>query len=141
MIRTLRLIRWAMLSAIVLLAIGVAVLEFSPGSGPAIGDVSEGTVAIPAGVSIGGPFHLIDDKGRAVSEADYRGRWLLVFFGYSNCPDECPLTLQKMAAARMRARTDARAEPALRECATSSSPTSGSAAASRCRRGISGRLG
>src|SRR5262249_47300536 len=30
--------------------------------------------------------------------ADYRGRWMLVFFGYTNCPDECPLTLQKMAA-------------------------------------------
>lgn len=54
---------------------------------------------MPAGISIGGPFHLTDDKGRAVTNADYRGRWMLVFFGYTNCPDECPLTLQKMAAA------------------------------------------
>jgi protein SCO1/2 len=57
------------------------------------------TVAVPAGVPIGGPFKLIDDKGHAVTDANYRGRCMLVFFGYSNCPDECPLTLQKMAAA------------------------------------------
>jgi protein SCO1/2 len=56
-------------------------------------------VAIPEGVPIGGPFKLIDDRGHVVTDADYRGRWMLVFFGYTNCPDECPLTLQKMAAA------------------------------------------
>ena len=42
---------------------------------------------------------LTDDKGHAVTDADYRGRWMLVFFGYTNCPDECSLTLQKMATA------------------------------------------
>ena len=50
-------------------------------------------------MAIGGPFHLTDDKGHDVTDADYRGRWMLVFFGYTNCPDECPLTLQKMASA------------------------------------------
>jgi cytochrome oxidase Cu insertion factor (SCO1/SenC/PrrC family) len=54
-------------------------------------------VTVPAGVPIGGGFTLIDDKGRTATDADYRGRWMLVFFGYTNCPDECPLTLQKMA--------------------------------------------
>ena len=68
-------------------------------SAPVTENVSAGTVEVPEGVAIGGPFHLIDDKGRAVTDADYRGRWMLVFFGYTNCPDECPLTLQKMAAA------------------------------------------
>ena len=42
---------------------------------------------------------MTDDKGRTVTDADYHGRWMLVFFGYSNCPDECPLILQKMATA------------------------------------------
>src|SRR5215831_2264997 len=62
---------------------------------PAGGD----TIAVPAGVPIGGPLKLTDHKGRAVTDADYQGRWMLVFFNYSNCPDECPLTLQKIATA------------------------------------------
>jgi cytochrome oxidase Cu insertion factor (SCO1/SenC/PrrC family) len=54
---------------------------------------------INPGPRIGGPFNLIDHKGRPVTDAVYRGRWMLVFFGYTNCPEDCPLTLQKMASA------------------------------------------
>ena len=99
MITTLRAIRWTALVLIVVLVLGVAVVKFRPGSGPPAGDTRVGTVTVPAGVAIGGPFHLTDDNGHEVTDADYRGRWMLVFFGYTNCPDECPLTLQKMAAA------------------------------------------
>lgn len=102
MIKMLRLIRYAALGLIVLLALGVAVLEFGPGgrwTHPPAEDTSAGTVSVPGGVSIGGHFHLIDDKGHPVTDADYRGRWMLIFFGYTNCPDECPLTLQKVATA------------------------------------------
>jgi protein SCO1/2 len=100
-IRRLHRVRWAALGLIVLLAIGLAVLEFRSGGEPATEDASAGTasISVPAGVAIGDPFHLIDDKGRNVTDLEYRGRWMLVFFGYTNCPDECPLTLQKMAAA------------------------------------------
>jgi protein SCO1/2 len=94
-IRTLRIIRWSTLALIVLLASGIAVIQFGPkGSSQrqaSTTDVAAGTVAIPEGVPIGGTFTLIDDKGHAVTDADYRGRWVLVFFGYTNCPDECPL--------------------------------------------------
>ncbi len=55
--------------------------------------------AIPPGAPIGGAFHLTDQLGHMVSDATYRGRYMLVFFGYSHCPDECPLTLQKIALA------------------------------------------
>jgi cytochrome oxidase Cu insertion factor (SCO1/SenC/PrrC family) len=41
----------------------------------------------------------IDHNGRLVTDETYRGRWMLVFFGYIDCPDDCPLTLQKMATA------------------------------------------
>jgi protein SCO1/2 len=52
------------------------------------------------GVSIGGPFTLTDARtGAAVTNASYRGRWMLVYFGYTFCPDICPTDLQKMAAA------------------------------------------
>jgi protein SCO1/2 len=100
MIRTLRLVRWAAFGLIALVAATVAILEFRPGAAtPTVASTPSGTVAVPAGVSIGGPFQLIDDTEHAVTDADYRGRWMLVFFGYTNCPDECPLTLQKMASA------------------------------------------
>ena len=94
MIRALRVIRWTALGLIGLLVVAVAVVQLRPR-----GAQAGGTVAVPGGISIGGPFHLTDDKDRAVTDADYRGRWMQVFFGYSNCPDECPLTLQKMAGA------------------------------------------
>jgi protein SCO1/2 len=44
-------------------------------------------------------FNLSDDSGRRVSAADYRGRTVLLFFGYTNCPDVCPTTLIKLSAA------------------------------------------
>lgn len=46
---------------------------------------------------VGGPFALTDHEGRAVTEANYRGRTQLVFFGYTNCPDICPMGLARMA--------------------------------------------
>jgi protein SCO1 len=48
---------------------------------------------------IGGPFSLIDQSSKRVSEKDYSGRYMLVFFGYTSCPDICPSGLQVMAAA------------------------------------------
>ena len=48
---------------------------------------------------IGGPFHLTDQNGQVRTEADFRGQFLLVFFGYSNCPDTCPTTLQTISTA------------------------------------------
>lgn len=42
-------------------------------------------------------FTLTDHTGRAVTEADYAGRWQLVFFGFTHCPDICPTTLAYMA--------------------------------------------
>ena len=51
-------------------------------------------------LAIGGPFHLIDAKsGRQVSDKDFRGKWLLVFFGYTHCPEVCPTTLSNIADA------------------------------------------
>jgi len=41
-------------------------------------------------------FQLTDDNGKAVSAADYRGKVLLLYFGYTHCPDVCPLTLAQL---------------------------------------------
>lgn len=47
----------------------------------------------PGASAIGGPFKLIDQDGRPISEQDFKGRPFLVFFGYTHCPDICPATL------------------------------------------------
>jgi len=47
-------------------------------------------------------FHLLDYDGRAHSLADYRGRVLVIFFGYVHCPDVCPAELFKLAQVMKR---------------------------------------
>jgi cytochrome oxidase Cu insertion factor (SCO1/SenC/PrrC family) len=51
------------------------------------------------GVPIGGDFELVDQDGRVVTEEDFAGRLMLVYFGYTFCPDVCPTSLQTMGAA------------------------------------------
>jgi cytochrome oxidase Cu insertion factor (SCO1/SenC/PrrC family) len=48
---------------------------------------------------VGGPFTLIDQDGAKRSSTDFRGRYMLIYFGYSSCPDVCPTTLSLMADA------------------------------------------
>ena len=48
---------------------------------------------------IGGPFRLTDHNGRKVTEKDFLGRYMLVVFGYTYCPDVCPTELQVMTRA------------------------------------------
>jgi len=43
--------------------------------------------------AIGGPFHLVDQSGKAVDEKVLRGKWSAVFFGFTYCPEACPTTL------------------------------------------------
>ncbi len=49
--------------------------------------------------AIGGPIDLVDQNGRRFTEADLKGKWHLVFFGYTHCPDVCPTTLNELALA------------------------------------------
>jgi protein SCO1 len=57
---------------------------------------------------IGGPFALVDQTGKAVTEKDYAGKPMLVFFGFTNCPDICPSGLQVLTAAldKLAAKSD-----------------------------------
>ncbi|HEY3777015.1 MAG TPA: SCO family protein [Rhizomicrobium sp.] len=52
-----------------------------------------------ASTGIGGPFALTDQDRHARTDRDFRGRWMLVYFGYTFCPDVCPTTLQTIADA------------------------------------------
>ena len=50
-------------------------------------------------LGIGGPFTLQDGNGKPVTDRDFRGKYMLVYFGYTFCPDVCPTTLSAMADA------------------------------------------
>ena len=58
-----------------------------------------GKTVITGRADVGGPFRLIDHTGKQVTDADFRGRYMLIYFGYSYCPDVCPTTLAVMAQA------------------------------------------
>jgi cytochrome oxidase Cu insertion factor (SCO1/SenC/PrrC family) len=57
---------------------------------------SEADPSMP-GVSIGGPFTLVNQDGKTVTEKDFAGNYLLVFFGFTYCPEVCPTELQKIS--------------------------------------------
>ena len=64
---------------------------------------AQGPVIMLTGAAdIGGPFRLIDHTGKRVTEADFKGRYMLLFFGYTHCPDVCPAELQTMGRAMDR---------------------------------------
>jgi protein SCO1 len=51
------------------------------------------------GPMIGGPFALLDGDGKSVTDKTFRGKFMLVYFGYTFCPDVCPTTLNEVAEA------------------------------------------
>jgi len=64
-------------------------------------------------VTVGGPFMLTEPDGTTVTDRTYRGKWLLVFFGYATCPDTCPATLNEIAIALEKLGPDAKRIQAL----------------------------
>lgn len=52
-----------------------------------------------AGARIGGPFQLTDQNGKSVSDRDFAGKWRIVYFGYTFCPDICPTDMLKLGQA------------------------------------------
>jgi protein SCO1/2 len=76
-----------------LVGIMLAVLLFATGGVLWFGG---GHAGVPA---LGGPFVLENGDGKPVSDKDFRGRYMLVYFGYTFCPDVCPTTLTAVADA------------------------------------------
>ena len=50
-------------------------------------------------INIGGPFTMTDHTGKRVTEQDFRGKYMLIYFGYTFCPDVCPTSLSLMGDA------------------------------------------
>ena len=60
---------------------------------------SAANAVIPEGTALGGPFALVNQDGKAVTDKDFRGKMLLLTFGYTYCPDVCPTKLQDISLA------------------------------------------
>jgi cytochrome oxidase Cu insertion factor (SCO1/SenC/PrrC family) len=84
-------------------AIGYAVQHFFLAAPP--GTAREGRGFGEA--LVGGPFSLVDQDGKRRTDADFRGRLMLVNFGFTNCPDICPLGMALMAETLDRLGPDA----------------------------------
>jgi protein SCO1/2 len=77
------------------------------GCGPKSAGGGGDAVAVSGQALIGGPFQLVDQNGRPTDQRVLNGRWSLVFFGYTYCPDVCPTTLQVLAQTKARLGRDA----------------------------------
>ena len=73
-----------------LIGLGVMILD---------ADTQKSRVVTSGKALIGGQFELIGKEGKTVTDKDFRGRYMLVFFGFTRCPDICPAELQVMSAA------------------------------------------
>jgi protein SCO1 len=66
-----------------------------------------GSVTTSGSAAIGGPFTLVSANGQHVSDQTYRGKWVLIYFGYTFCPDACPTALSNISVALEKLGSDA----------------------------------
>jgi protein SCO1/2 len=78
---------------------GLAILGTGAFLALGLRDSPRGVAGTPLASAIGGPFRLTDQNGKTVTEADLKGKWSLVYFGYTHCPDACPTALNDIAVA------------------------------------------
>ena len=89
------IIRRVLIASIILLGMLVMLALYHPAFRPQPSPTGEAAGV----VAIGGPFALVDGSGNAFTETNLKGKYSLIFFGFTHCPDICPLTLQVMTDA------------------------------------------
>jgi protein SCO1/2 len=98
-------IRVAAPLAVLTIVAGVAGWQLSQRGGTGAGGPAGTTLKQPdsctgrAFAEIGGPFELVNQDGQTVTQASFAGRPMLIYFGFTYCPDVCPFSLQTMAQA------------------------------------------
>src|SRR5262245_37315742 len=65
----------------------------------ALREAPRGAAGTALANAIGGPFQLVDQNGKTVTDADLKGKWSLIYFGYTHCPDACPTALNDISIA------------------------------------------
>jgi protein SCO1/2 len=88
--------------ACVALAAVIATFTYFATQGPRSNAVVSREVSSSPTAEIGGPFALVDQDGKPATEAVLKGKYSVVFFGFTFCPEVCPTTLQTLAAAQDR---------------------------------------
>jgi protein SCO1/2 len=68
------------------------------------------TVVSSGQATIGGAFSLVNQDGKPVTEATYHGKWTLIFFGFTNCPDVCLIAAHTISDAMKQLDTKTRAQ-------------------------------
>lgn len=92
--------RYARLRVLLWTLVGIVVLGLAVRWGwQNMDDRAPPTALESASALIAGKFALVDHAGNAVTDETYRGKWLVVFFGYTFCPDVCPTTLTTVSDA------------------------------------------
>jgi protein SCO1/2 len=87
-----RLVIIAALAGFLILAIGVFFAI-------ALRDNPQGAARTALAGAVGGPFQLVDQNGKTITDTDLKGKWSLVYFGYTHCPDACPTALNDISIA------------------------------------------
>lgn len=82
---------------LIALSLGPTADRSAPNEGPA--GEGGGEVQTSGEALVGGPFTLTDQTGKTVTDADFRGEYMLIYFGFTFCPDVCPTELQAMSGA------------------------------------------
>ncbi len=87
------MIKRALIAAMILAGTVLVLIVYLPSNRPP----QQITVAPVSGeAQIGGPFTLVNTKGKTVTEDILRGQYSLIYFGFTYCPDICPIALQNM---------------------------------------------
>lgn len=85
---------WRAVAIALVVALALAGLALTPPGGRVLAWLGDTLSPRPA---VGGPFSLVDHKGARRTEKDFAGRPMLLFFGFTHCPDVCPTTLASVS--------------------------------------------
>ena len=89
-LKQIRIGLWTLVAVVIVVGAGLELLHHHAPQAPP-------TAKEAARAAITTDFELIDHTGKIAADEDYRGKWLLVFFGFTNCPDVCPTTLNEVS--------------------------------------------
>jgi len=87
----------ALVGALAAIAVAAMIAWYQIDRGPTGADGR--VTAYTPNIDLGGPYELVDHTGRTVTDADFNDSYLLIYFGYTYCPDFCPTELQNMTLA------------------------------------------